>query len=86
MTLSKEQLQSASSLPPTPAPRPAVSRVLPGTSPVAVGKEVGANYLGCFHDNQKDRVLGDYLHKPDMTTKVSSAESRRLSCVRVFRC
>lgn len=39
-------------------------------TPAPVGEEVEAEYLGCFHDNKGDRVLGDKFDDPDMTTKV----------------
>lgn len=39
----------------------------------AGGGEEEAEYLGCFHDNRADRVLGDKLTSSDMTTKVRRA-------------
>ena len=32
-----------------------------------------AEYIGCFHDNRGDRVLGDKRTSSDMTTKVRRA-------------
>lgn len=32
-------------------------------------------YVGCFHDNQDDRVLGDMVANADMTAQVSRARS-----------
>lgn len=37
----------------------------------------GAEYLGCFHDNQEDRVLGDKFEDREMTPEVSRAASSR---------
>lgn len=48
---------------------PAAGRGLT-TSSRAVGD---AKYLGCFHDNKKDRVLGDRTDSSDMTTEVHEA-------------
>lgn len=36
----------------------------------------GYEALGCFHDKEGDRVLGDMFSSRDMTTKVSRVEQR----------
>ena len=33
-------------------------------------------YVGCFHDNKDDRVLGDKYDSPDMTTEVCMWEGQ----------
>lgn len=33
-------------------------------------------YVGCYHDNKDDRVLGDTFDDPDMTPTVSRASGR----------
>lgn len=44
-------------------------------SPVSSGdgEKAAAVYLGCFHDNKGDRVLGDKFPSPDMTHEVRGA-------------
>eukprot|EP00903_Cladosiphon_okamuranus_P020893 g19186.t1 len=37
------------------------------------GEKDAAVYIGCFHDNKDDRVLGDKFHSPDMTHGVCLA-------------
>lgn len=40
-------------------------------SPLSPVGEDEYEYLGCFHDNKDDRVLGDKFNSADMTTEVS---------------
>lgn len=42
--------------------------------PTSDGGGEEATYLGCFHDNPDDRVLGDKLILADMSTEVSEKD------------
>lgn len=54
-----------------PTPSPSTAPV----TPAPVGEEVEAEYLGCYHDNRADRVLGDVFDSPDMTTRVEEEKT-----------
>lgn len=64
-TLAKQAAAADYDMPATPTPTPVEDPTSPGSGGVEQ-----AEYLGCFHDNQDDRVLGETFDDPDMTTEV----------------
>ena len=64
-TFAKQAAAADYDMPATPTPTPVEDPTSPGSGGVEQ-----AEYLGCFHDNKEDRVLGETFDDPDMTTEV----------------